>query len=107
MKVGEVKIKVKLDDVIEMLEFVNDGMDSSAYYNDKTNEFIYIDDYLDMSEDEKEEIYDNCIGLPTKYYIDEYSMMQEFIENIEDVKLYNQLQIAINGSGAFRRFKDT
>ena len=35
-------MKVKLDDVIEMLEFVNDGMDSSAYYNDKTNEYIYI-----------------------------------------------------------------
>ena len=34
-------------------------------------------------------------------------MMKEFIETIEDVKLYNQLQIAINGRGAFRRFKDT
>lgn len=100
-------MKVKLDDVIEMLEFVNDGMDSSAYYNDKTNEFIYIGDYSDMSEDEKEEIYDNCIGLPTKYYIDEYSMMEEFIETIEDARIYNQLQIAINGRGAFRRFKDT
>ncbi len=100
-------MKVKLDDVIEMLEFVNNEMDSSAYYNDKTNEFIYIDDYSDMSEDEKEEIYDNCIELPTKYYIDEYSMMEEFIETIEDVRLYNQLQIAINGRGAFRRFKDT
>ena len=100
-------MKVKLDDVIEMLEFVNDGMDSSAYYNDNTNEFIYIGDYSDMSEDEKEEIYDNCIVLPTKYYIDEYGMMEEFIETIEDVRLYNQLQIAINGRGAFRRFKDT
>ncbi len=100
-------MKVKLDDVIEMLEFVNDGMDSSAYYNDKTNEFIYIGDYSDLSEDEKEEIYDNCIELPTKYDIDEYSMMEEFIETIDDERLYNQLYIAINGKGAFRRFKDT
>lgn len=34
-------MKVKLDDVIDALEFINDGMDSSAYYNDKTmNLFI-------------------------------------------------------------------
>ncbi len=44
---------------------------------------------------EKKEIYDNCIGLPTKYFIDEYGMMEEFIETIEDVRLYNQLEIAI------------
>lgn len=28
-------------------------MASSAYYNDKTNEFIYIGDYSDMNEDKK------------------------------------------------------
>lgn len=100
-------MKVKLEDVIDALEFVNDGIDSSAYYNDKINKFIYIGDYSDMSEEECEEIYDTCISLPTKYYIDEYNMMEEFIETIDDVKLYNQLQIAINGRGAFRRFKDT
>ena len=100
-------MKVKLDDVIEMLEFLNQDMDSSAYYNEKTNEFIYLNQFSDMSEDELEEIYDNCIELPSKYYIDEYGMMEEFIETIEDVKLYNQLKIVINGRGAFRRFKDT
>ena len=98
---------MKLDDVIEMLEFLNQDMDSSAYYNEKTNEFIYLNQFSDMSEDELEEIYDNCIELPSKYYIDEYGMMEEFIETIEDVKLYNQLKIVINGRGAFRRFKDT
>ena len=45
--------------------------------------------------------------LPSKYDIHEYSMMEDFIETIDDVKLYNQLCIAINGPGAFRRFKDT
>lgn len=34
-------------------------------------------------------------------------MMEEFIETIADVQTYNQLSIAINGRGAFRRFKDT
>ena len=100
-------MKIKLDDVIEALEFVNDGMDAGAYLNPKTYEIVYIDDYIDISPEKKEEIYDEYISLPSKYYIDEYSMMEEFIETIDDVKLYNQLYIAISGKGAFRRFKDT
>ena len=100
-------MKVKLDDIIDALEFVNCGMDTSAYLNPETYEIVYIDDYSDTSEEEREKIYDEYIALPTKYYIDEYSMMEEFIETIEDVRLYNQLYIAISGKGAFRRFKDT
>ena len=100
-------MKVKLDDIIEALEFVNAGMDTTAYLDPENLKIVYIDDYIDISEEEKERIYDEYISLPTKYYIDEYSMMAEFIETIEDVRLYNQLYIAINGKGAFRRFKDT
>ena len=100
-------MKVKLNDIIDALEFVNDGMDTTAYLNPENLKIVYIDDYSDISEEEKERIYDEYISLPTKYYIDEYSMMAEFIETIEDVRLYNQLYIAINGKGAFRRFKDT
>ncbi len=100
-------MKVKLDDVIEALEFVN--MEHDAYYNPLKNEFFYSDigDYTDLNEDELDELFENSIGLPTQYEINEYSMMEEFIETIEDVRTYNQLQIAINGRGAFRRFKDT
>ena len=88
-------MKVKLDDVILALEFVHSEIDSSAYYNDKTNEFIYIGDYSDMTRDECEEVYEICIGLPTKYYIDEYEMMEKFIETIEDTVIYNNLKRAI------------
>lgn len=100
-------MKVKLDDVVEALDFVNTEHD--AYYNPLKNEIFYSDigDYTDLNEDELDELFENSIGLPTQYEINEYSMMEEFIETIEDVKLYNQLQIAINGRGAFRRFKDT
>jgi len=107
LKVSEFKMKVKLDDVIEALDFVN--MEHDAYYNPLKNEFFYSDigDYTDLNEDELDELFENSIGLPTQYEINEYSMMEEFIETIEDVKTYNQLQIAINGRGAFRRFKDT
>ena len=34
-------------------------------------------------------------------------MMEDFAETIEGTRLQNQLYIFLNGSGAFRRFKDT
>ena len=96
---------VKLNDIIDALEFVNMGIDSYAYFNPKENEIFYVDEYNTF--EEPEDLIEESISLPTKFQIDEYSMMEEFIETIDDVKLYNQLCIAINGSGAFRRFKDT
>lgn len=100
-------MEIKLDNIIEALEFVNSGMDSKAYLNPETYEIVYIGEYTDYSEEECEKIYDEYISLPTKYNIDEYNMMEEFIETIEDGRTYNQLYIAISGKGAFRRFKDT
>ena len=100
---------IKLNEIIEGLEFVNDGLNIDAYYNPDTKEIFYSDigEYNGMNEDELDELFEKSIILPTKYEIHEYSMMEDFIETIEDVKLYNQLCIAINGPGAFRRFKDT
>ena len=99
---------LKLDDVIEALEFVNDGQED-AYYNPETNEIFYsnIGDYEDLNEDELDELFSNSLILPDKHDINEYGMMTDFIETIEDEKLANQLYIVINGQGAFRRFKDT
>lgn len=100
-------MKVKLDDVIDTLYSIN--MEYDAYYNSLKNEFFYSDigEYTNLNVDELDELFESSIGLPTQYEINEYSMMEEFIETIEDARLYNQLQIAINGKGAFRRFKDT
>ena len=101
-------MKVRLDEVINALEFVNSGFDCEAYFNIKTKEFICISDFsMYVSEEEREYIYEESISLPTKYEIDEYNMMEEFIETIDDERLYNQLYISLDGKGAFRRFKAT
>ena len=34
-------------------------------------------------------------------------MMVDFTETIEDIRLQNRLYISLNGSGSFRRFKDS
>ena len=98
---------IKLEKVINALESTDDIND--YYYNPENNEIFMsnIGEYTNLNEDELDELFENSIMLPTRYDIDEYSMMEDFIETIEDEKLYNQLYIAINGPGAFRRFKDT
>ena len=66
-----------------------------------------IGDYENLNEDELDELFEKSIMLPTRYDINEYEMMENFAKNIEDIRLQNQLYISLNGSGAFRRFKDT
>ena len=98
---------IDLNEVIDGLEYVNDCIDKNAYYNPKTKE-IYYSNVLEYEDSEEfDDLIENSIVLPSKYEINEYSMMEDFIETIQDTLLYNQLLIAINGSGAFRRFKDT
>lgn len=100
-------VKVKLSEVIDALEFTNDEIE--YYYNPDTGEIFIsnIGDFEDLDEDELDELFEKSIMLPTRYDINEYGMMEDFAETIKDVRLQNQLYISLNGSGAFRRFKDT
>lgn len=53
-----------------------------------------------------EESFDEYIALPGKYEIDEYSMMEAFIDKLPTGRNQDKLYDAIRGMGAFRRFKD-
>lgn len=100
-------MKVKLSEVIDALEFANNEIE--YYYNPDTEEIFMsnIGDFKDLSEDKLDELFEKSIMLPTRYDINEYGMMEDFIETIENIRLQNRLYISLNGSGAFRRFKDT
>lgn len=50
---------------------------------------------------------DEYIVLPGQYEIDAYSIMEEFVENFPEDRKKIELSDAIQGRGAFRRFKDT
>lgn len=119
--------KVKLEDIIEAMELVND--DSNYYYNKMTGEIIYVDDETRrLAEDysvedlkslpdwqmddvraaiDVEENWNNYIALPSKFDINEYDIMVEFCYSLDNDKISNQLLNALNGKRAFRRFKDT
>ena len=98
---------IKLSEVIDALDFTNDEIE--YYYNPDDSKIFMsnIGEIETLNEDELDELFEKSIMLPTRYDINEYSMMEDFIETINDVKLYNQLCIAIKRPGAVRAFKDT
>lgn len=100
-------MKVKLNEIIDALDFTNNEIE--YYYNPDNGEIFMsnIGDYEGLNEDELDELFEKAIMLPTRYDINEYEMMEDFTVTIEDTRLQNQLYISLNGSGAFRRFKDT
>ena len=100
-------MRAKLSEVIDALEFTNDEIE--YYYNPDNGEIFMsnIGEFENLNEDELDELFETSIMLPTRYDINEYEMMEDFTETIKDTRLQNQLYISLNGSGAFRRFKDT
>lgn len=102
--------KVKLNDVLEGMEFASE--DFQYFYNARTEEVIMYADSMLTGEDDSEleadmeENWEDYYPLPGKFEIDEYSMMEEFIRSLPDGKARNRLESAIRGKGAFRRFKD-
>ncbi|OQB12475.1 MAG: GTP pyrophosphokinase [Firmicutes bacterium ADurb.Bin193] len=97
---------VYLEDVAEEMQMTND--ESSIYYNTETGEFVYYSEYYsddDIDPVEFEE--DKYISLPSQHDIGEYDMMEHFADNVRDNRKRELLLVALEGKGAFRRFKDT
>jgi hypothetical protein len=117
-------IRVKLNDIIEGLEFQSD--ESSSFLDKTTGKVVLISDYeMRAAEDDDpiedfpdwqqdlvriaKEIVDetgNYMDLPTKFDINEYSIMEKFCLSLNDSEMSDTLYSSIKGSGAFRRFKD-
>ena len=97
---------VTLSKIIDGLEMVDDITD--CYYNPEKDEIFLsnIGEYGDLTEDEIDELFDRSIILPTQYEINEYQIMTDYIDTIDNTEIKNNLQRLIQGKGAFRRFKD-
>lgn len=104
-------MKVKLNDVIDALDFVNS--ETKYYYSIKTEEILMVWDRMVNGESDPElieeiqENFDEYIALPNQYEIYEYSMMEEFVESLSDGRKKMALSDSLQGRGAFRRFKET
>jgi len=116
--------RVKLSDIIEGLEFQSD--ESSSFLNKKTGEVVLMTDYAMRAAEDNEPLEDvpdwerdlvaiareilaesgQYISLPTKFDIDEYSIMESFCISLDRQEIGDILYDLISGSGAFRRFKN-
>ena len=95
--------KVNLKTIINGLECVSD--DTQVYYDTESGETVLWMEYRDndIYEEELEEGWDSgrLIPLPDQFEINEYHMMKAFAYDRDE-----RLVRAIQGRGAFRRFKD-
>lgn len=100
---------INLQIIIDGLEMVDDM--NHVFLDTEAQETVYLSEFdPSLTEDTAElmdEYPDRFIPLPSQREINEYGMMEDFIEDLPDGEQKYTLSMAINGRGAFRRFKDT
>jgi len=106
---GKKTLKIDLDELCSAME--NSSYEHNYYLDLKTGEIVLISDYMDDEETEKlkariEEDYDRYERIPRAESYEGYDDIEDFITTVEDEHLAELLEVAINGKGAFRRFKD-
>ncbi len=99
-------------DLDELCSAMEDSSYEHEYYLDlETGEILFLSDYMDDEETEKlrdkiDEESSRYEQIPKVESHEGYEDMQDFIATVEDEHLTELLDVAINGKGAFRRFKD-
>jgi len=116
-------MKVQLSSIVEGIEF--QGLESCSYLNLKSGEIILIadeeiravengDDISEQAEWYKEALaaakeflqnQDQYLELPTKYELNEYRIMENFVDLIPIEEQREEMLNLIRGKGAFSRFK--
>ncbi len=78
---------------------------AEAFYNELTGEFYWRSDFGDCDDRDLDEE-EGWLRLPSQRDAGEYNMMTDFAETVRNSRKREQLEIALSGKGAFRRFKD-
>jgi len=116
--------RVKLDDIVEGLEAQSD--ESYAFLDKTKGEVVLIGEEEQLAAEDDEPIDDfpewqqdlikiakeilqetgDYIGLPSKFDINEYQIMEDFCWSLKGTEMRETLCGLIKGSGAFQRFKN-
>jgi len=103
------RLKIDLDELCLALD---DSSYEHDYYLDlETGELLAISDYMDTGD--ADELRKQIDGYPDRYEplprtdsYERYGDMQDFIATVDDERVSQLLEVAIDGKGAFSRFKD-
>jgi len=97
--------KLDLDKVATEFEDISNDID--VFFNRDTGEFhMRIDEAFTGIDDEEDYEADCWIPAPTQFDINEYRIMAAFADSVTNPRDSDQLDYALHGKGAFRRFKD-
>jgi hypothetical protein len=113
---------VKVQDVIDAMDSLSN--EHHAYINRQTGELATIGDEEIRALEEKHDLLgypdwqqeairkaeqvlasNDYLALPSKFDIHEYSIIERFCHQVNDVELGKELLFQIRGSGGFQRFK--
>jgi hypothetical protein len=102
-------LKIGLDELCDAME--NSSYEVEYYLDLETGEILFVSEGMDDEETGKLKIQigeelDRYEPIPKAESYEGYRDMQAFIATVEDDHLSELLEVAINGKGAFRRFKD-
>ena len=100
-------MKVKLRDIIEAMEMANESARSFLDIQTGAIETLFDDPVDDEEQEEISKRLDEhgFVRLPEQYDIHEYDIMEEFVGQLQNPMIQERLADAINGRGAFQRFK--
>ena len=106
---GEGKLlKVDLSELCSAME--DSSWEHTYYFDLETGEILFMSDVKDEEteklRDDIDENPDRYESIPKAESSEGYEDMEDFIATVEEEHLTQLLQVAINGKGAFRRFKD-
>jgi predicted thioesterase len=94
---------VKLSEMVSHIEMTSDG--EYAFYNELTGEYYWRSDFGD-DDDRDLDFEEGWLRLPNQRDAGEYDMMTDFADTVVNSRKREQLEVALSGRGAFRRFKD-
>jgi len=102
-------LKIDLDELCSAME--NSSYEHEYYLDLDKGEILFLSEYMDDEEtrklkDQIEEDFHRYERIPKAESHEGYEDMVDFIATAKDEHLAELLEVAINGKGAFRRFKD-
>lgn len=99
-------MSIQLKEVVDVLLKVDD--DTNVWYDRKADRLKWHSPYSDDIDDEGAQVDPvHCVNLPSRYEINDYRLMELFIERLPEGEAKKHLSASIIGRGAFRRFRGT
>ena len=101
-------LKIDIDELCNAME--DHSFDNEYYLDLETGEILFVSEYMNDEvidiKNRIEEEYERFEQIPQVKSYEGYRDMEDFIATIDNNRLVDLLEVAIQGKGAFRRFKD-